>query len=930
MLKDKMILLGILLLLISTFATNSSYKIIQDDTNDFLLPDIVTPFNYKLNIAFSKDNLDSKNDTFGGNVEISFYVKKETTTIKLHAPSNKIKIEIGTIAVKDQKFNETTSVLTLNLSEKLAPLTKYVLKANYAADINTKYMRGAYRSSYKNRTGNDEYLIATQFEPTSAREVFPCFDEPKYKATFDISITHPYGTQTLSNAEMDTTLPSAKDTVVTTFKETKKMSTYLVGFIVTKFTFDTVKESGVTYKVWSRDELKGYRKFALEWSKKILLALEAFTGINYATSNTKLDQIALPDSQPAGMENWGLVTYKEKSLLFNGKESSNFTQQSILETMAHELSHQWFGDLVTCHWWDDAFLNEGFATYFQHYLLGDIINELSPWEMDNQFVVDKLQPVLVDDALKNDALTRKVIQPEDIRSKFDSISYNKGASIIRMIANVMGESAFKAGLRKYLKTKSYSNASPSDLFNSLENEKVNLPQKIGVLMEGWFNNPGYPIITATQQDEDLVLSQKQFSYNNDDKAKHAKWYIPISYTLQSDDAKFSSPAPRVWVDPKKDLVIKGAFSGKSANDWVIINSLVSGYYRVNYNGTLWQRIEKQLRENHKEINRLNRAQIVDDIFNLARSDNGLQYSQVFSYLDYLKNETCYYPWTAALASLNFLITRVANQKPLETALHQKSLELMSGVYNSLSLNSSKSDTQITLLKRKLIFSNACKFGAENCTKQVKSLYDAFKATSQPIDRNLRNVVYCYGLRQSQDDKDWEFMWKLYKETESPSEQIEILEALGCTLNDKQLNNYLDLSLKISEIHKQDLPTVWKAVYSNSQEGAKVALNYLIANHAAIKDYYPNAENLLVGMASHVIDNDGIQKLKDFVAKADVDESYKKAGSLAIKTATENVNWIQKRRTDLESYLQLTSGSTITTTFSCLMLITVTLFNYMTV
>ncbi|CAH1112256.1 unnamed protein product [Psylliodes chrysocephalus] len=740
-----MIYLGIALLLTSAIASPvyNAYNnaVSSDDYMGYRLPGTQIPSNYKLNIVVGKDVIENKKNTFDGMVEITFKVKKvgdeKLDYIKLHTPSEKtseVKLKndkAAEVKIKAHEFNKTSSIMTINLESELDPKMTYVLSMSYTGNVDSKSMYGLYRSSFKNDKNETDYLLTTQFEPVYARWAFPCFDEPKFKATFDISITHPKGYSVLSNTlPVDDPKENGDDQLTTTFKTTPKISTYLIAFIVSHFTCTQGEniDTNVIHQVCSRGESSANRLLAANWGKLILNAFEDYTGVIYnQTGLLKMHQVAIPDFGAGAMENWGLVTYRERLVLYDEKESSDLDKQSIVSVIAHEFTHQWFGDLVTCNWWNDIFLNEGFAAYFQYIILTQVA-EASPWQVEKQMIVDQLQPVLVDDAASSSkALTAIAATPDEVNAKFNTIAYNKGASIIRMMENIIGSDNFKKGVTKYLQNKQFSNAVPSDLLSAMEEQatKANLPEDTSLtkVMQNWLNVPGYPVVTVTQRGNGIILKQNRFLYDKINPSSKSIWMIPISYTVPSDEKKFDT-APKAWLSTSS-IPIKNVF--KNNSDWVIVNNKQGAFYRVQYANSLWKRIADQLMHDHTKIDVLNRAQIIDDLFNFARADNQMKYSQAFQHLNYLGNETEYFPWVSALHSLNFLLTRVGDHTTLGVSLKLKVVELIGGVYSTLSFE--KDDSKLSL-QRDLIFNAACKYGAEDCIKNVTTLFETYKTTGK--------------------------------------------------------------------------------------------------------------------------------------------------------------------------------------------------------
>ncbi|XP_074038935.1 uncharacterized protein [Leptinotarsa decemlineata] len=884
---------------------------VADDYRGFRLPNIQIPSKYEVSLFLNQSVFDGSVTSFNGTARITFQVTKKTDKIQIHSSvtHSSIELENSTIGIITPSLNGTTEILTIPLNSTLEPSVNYFLVIKYTGQIDIRTMKGFYRSSFNNENGSIEYLLTTQFQPTHARKAFPCFDEPQFKARFVISITYPKGYKALSNTPREN-LPVDLGTgyETTTFKETPLTSTYLIAFIVSKFTCTggINIDTDVPYRVCSRNGSLSDRDLAVEYGPLFIEALENITAIKYTDHNIgKMDLAAIPDFDAGAMENWGLVTFRERALLWNENESSNAFKQSILETVAHEFTHMWFGNLVTCEWWDYTFLNEGFARFFEYFAITKV-SKLNHFEMDKQFVIDQQQSAFVSDSTVNStALTSRAATPSEVSRKFSTISYNKGAAIFRMVENFMGTDNFYNGIRSYLNTKANKSAVPEDLWLALQPHYLQL--NVSEIMTNWTIHAGFPLVTVTSSGNDVVLSQKRFLYSGEDDTQ---WYVPISYTVSSDPNKFESVSPKIWLKPGTTETIPNVLE---TNSWIILNNKESAYYRVNYDSSLWSRIERALRTDHTQIDVLNRAQIVDDSLNLARAGI-LKYSEVLKILNYLKNETDYYPWSSALGGLNFLTVRLGEGSVLGKKVESLMLDLMEGVYRSVSFTDLTEYDQIYTLKLVLVLRRACKLAKANCLNTAKVLFKDFK-DGKSVDKNRKSIVYCYGLRYSEDvESDWTFMWDKYQNTSLSTEQVTILSTLGCTNNTNLLKKYLDLSINGSSgIRTQELPTVWSSVYSSNPEGVDVALDYLVENHQKIYQYYPEAASLIANVAARLSRDDQVKKLESFVALETLHPSMKSAATSAIDSVKANIKWTSNIKSDLEQYFNEDNNNSTTST-----------------
>ncbi|RZB40073.1 Peptidase M1 and/or CopC domain containing protein, partial [Asbolus verrucosus] len=551
------------------FTNSSPIENRAEETPEYRLPvDVAFPDNYNLELTLEENVFDI--NKFSGILKLTFKILKETQEIKLHA-NDKLQFSEVKLTGKDGKeianinyaVNSQTEILTIT-TDTILSTGDYILNFIYTGDLRTDGMYGFYKSYYLDSEGQYNYLATTQFQATYARRAFPCFDEPLFKATFDIKIRHQEKFNALGNTKGERRLDADKPGfVVTTFGQTPKMSTYLVAFIVSDFDC-SLDDSSVPHQICSRVEAASTRKLALELGPQILTALEDYTGVPYADEQiTKIDQVAIPDFSAGAMENWGLATYRETALLWDEQKSSNRYKQRIATVITHELAHMWFGDLVTTHWWDDTFLNEGWATYLEYFITAKVLND---WQLEKQFVLDELQPMLQIDSLQSSRpLSFKASTPAEVSSRFTSVSYNKGGSILRMVENFMGTENFKKGITKYLKDNSYNNVVPSDLWTAFQEFTADLPETLEKVMEKWVIKSGYPLLTVRVNGSNVIISQERFFTDGGVPSDSEKWYVPVTWTKSNDPNTFQNR----WLLPSEDLVIQGELT--DATEWIILN-----------------------------------------------------------------------------------------------------------------------------------------------------------------------------------------------------------------------------------------------------------------------------------------------------------------------------------------------------------------------
>ncbi|MCH8940542.1 MAG: M1 family peptidase, partial [Chloroflexi bacterium] len=479
-------------------------------SNAVLLPSNVQPASYAIHLT-----PDLVAFTFTGEESVSIEVLESTDTIVLNA--SELQVSQATLTPASGAAT-TASGITMDADEETLTLTfpsalpagKGTLHIVFTGELNDK-LTGFYRSQYTDSAGKSHTMATTQFEPSSARRSFPCWDEPALKATFQLTLTIPSDMDAVSN--MPLAEESAAGAVKTMkFAESPIMSTYLLAFIVAELSIIEQKaDNGTLIRVLTTRGKEEQGRFALDTSVALLTYFNEYFGIPYPLE--KLDHIAIPDFAAGAMENWGAITYRETALLVDPAISSAATRQRVAEVISHEMAHMWFGDLVTMVWWDDLWLNESFASW-----MGDkAVNHIHPeWKMWTQFVANDTIRALSLDGLKNShPIEATVKTPAEVEELFDAISYSKGASIIRMLEDYLSPETFRAGLQKYLSAHQYSNARTSDLWESMEAASG---KPVKSLMDTWTSQMGYPVLNVESKHNDngltLEVSQSRFLFSH--------------------------------------------------------------------------------------------------------------------------------------------------------------------------------------------------------------------------------------------------------------------------------------------------------------------------------------------------------------------------------------------------------------------------------
>ena len=418
----------------------------MSETNAVILPSNVKPTRYTLTLE-----PDLTDFTFSGEEAVDIEILEATDEITLNSAEIDImqcRLSAGggeALEPSDISFDAEGETATFRFDERIAAGPAR-LEIMFTGELNDR-LRGFYRSHYTDIDGNEQYLAATQFEATDARRAFPCWDEPALKAVFDVTLVVPANLVAVSNMPVAFEREVRPGVKAIHFEESPVMSTYLLAFVVGDLAkVEQPAADGTLIRIWTTRGKEEQGRFALETSVSLLAYFNEYFGIPYPLP--KLDHLAIPDFAAGAMENWGAITYREIALLIDEKNSSAGSRQRVAEIISHEMAHMWFGDLVTMAWWNDLWLNESFASW-----MGDkAVDNLHPeWEMWTQFLTQDTNRALSLDGLKNShPIEQDVNNPAEIGQLFDAISYSKGASIIRMLENLVGEEPFRKGLHQYL------------------------------------------------------------------------------------------------------------------------------------------------------------------------------------------------------------------------------------------------------------------------------------------------------------------------------------------------------------------------------------------------------------------------------------------------------------------------------------------------
>ncbi len=706
--------------------------------------------------------------TFRGKTVITVDVKKPTKEIKLHAKE----LTIFHAVFRGGQAQELHATCKPNPAKEELILTfpEHVKKGKgeLSIDFQGKHndgMYGFYRSKYTEK-GKEKYILTTQFEAANARAAFPCFDEPALKAAFDVTLIVPPSLKALSNMPMrqERLLSTGKKEVA--FYTTPRMPTYLVYLGVGDFQTEGIQHGKVFVSIVTIPDKIKYAPLALDYTCKFLHFFERYFKIAYPLP--KLDMIALPDFASGAMENWGAITFREIALL--GDESTSVAvRQHIAITIAHELAHQWFGNLVTMQWWDDIWLNESFATFMSYKAVHALYPE---WDVPLQYFEDTIADALSADQLESThPINVHVKTPGDVDEIFDQISYDKGGSVLHMLEQYVGEKVFQRGLAEYLTAFAYRNATKHDLWTAIQN--AHKEKGVNAMMGSWVTQPGYPIIHVARTKERFAITQRRFTLR--EKRFTQLWPIPICY--------------RTAEGAVKSLVLKGKKAELTdITPWVKLNDGQHGLYRVQYDDTLLGELGKALKA--KTFSPLDAAGIENDVFACTAAGIYL----LSTYLSFVKQwcDDVSYPLSARIsAHLNWLYAFAYRTKA------RRSVQLLSQTYHGklvqkLGWNRKAGEKNTDTLMRSASLVSIGIAGEAKALQKALLLYRDVEKGNVSIDQNIKSVVYSLTAWQGNTETYTRLVERYARET-VPEESRKLLRALGMFRDQNIVRKALDFS-----------------------------------------------------------------------------------------------------------------------------------------
>lgn len=790
--------------------------------NPFRLPRTVLPSRYEVSLT---PDLDAA--SFTGTVLISAVATEAVPEIVVNA----IELEIASVTV-----NGIAASFTLHEESERLIISSDIAKGPcdiaiaFTGILNDK-LRGFYRSTFTDDSGVVRTIATTQMQATDCRRAFPCFDEPDFKAIFAIDLTIKGEFLAVSNSSETKREVLANGLTRIWFADTMIMSTYLVAFVVGPLEATEIEMVGdIAVRIIHVPGKSHLTEFGMRAGTFALDWFQTYYDVPYPSD--KVDLLALPDFAAGAMENVGCITFREVLLLVDPETSTQVEQELVALVVAHELAHMWFGDLVTMSWWNGIWLNEAFAT-FMEYAACDAF--MPQWKLWTSFGLDRSAAFDVDSLHSTRTIEFPVNSPADADGMFDVLTYQKGGAILRMLEQYIGPNRFRAGVSHYLKTHAYGNTETNDLWDAIEHVVSTdggpiVP--VRRLMDSWIWQAGYPLISVRIVGKDLVISQRQFTFDNSPDA--TLWVVPIHVRIGSTPSKVLLETDEIRI-PLTDTAAT-----------IVVNANGPGFFRVEYSADLLLRITGSTLSS---LDTLERYNLVDDAWNAVIA-GAMSSDAYIAFLQGFTDERDLAVWQTIAASLKSLSRIVPTESEQAFASLVKALVTPALAHFGWKPVAGEEDLIAKL--RGLIVQLLAIHGKDtDAQRQCRDILFNNTVTEPELVAAATNVVAATG-----DVTDYEWFLGRYRDPSTPQEQIRMLYALAEFDSAELIARTCDFALT-SEVKTQNAPFLLNRCIANRKHGEQ-AWNFVRQNWQHANDAFPGNTIIRMASATSTLNSDAME------------------------------------------------------------------------
>ncbi len=817
---------GALGLALCAFGTAHAQAKFSFATTPGQLPKTVVPTRYTLSVVPNPKTL-----TFTGWEAVDINVKAPTKTIVLNELGLAVsKAELGPVlrtgnqlsllassqkrTVPSIKADDAAQTLTLTFPKIVAP-GAYSLTINYTGKVGLQ-SQGLFAVKYLTPAGKPKLMFGTQMEPTDARRMFPCWDEPAFKATYQLTVTVPKTFMAVSNTPITLELPLANGLKQVRFAQTPPMASYLVVLCAGEFEAITGQAAGVKLRVVTTEGKKAQGAYAMSVMEKILPYYNQYFGVKYPLP--KLDLIAVPGGFQGAMENWGGITYNENIILYDPKTSSEGTKQTIFNVVSHETAHQWSGDLVTMAWWDNLWLNEGFASW----MADKASDHFNPeWHVLDRAVAQK------DDILESDSYTtthpiqQAVTDPAQAAAAFDEITYQKGEAVIRMFENYLGPDVFQAGIQKYMQARKYSSSTTADLWDALGSASG---KPMAQIAAGWTEQPGFPVVLAhAVPGGGVLLSQERFTVDTSNPPPET-WQVPIAYTLAAAPRHITlhvgeTPMGTVLLADTATIPMRDIYH-------VLLNTGDKGFYRVQYAPALFA----PLAANVETLAPTDRIGLLGDTWALAKVGR-VPVNSFLDLADHTRTDTDLAVNSQTFGSL-FEIYGLERGQPGRAAFAAYLRGVLAPRFASIGWDAGPNESSDTTLLRSSLIGELGALGDPGVIAEARKRFAAYVKDQSTLPANLIGPTLGIVGRYA-DQAAYSQLLTLAQTTPDYRQKLRFYGALSGALNPSLAGQTLNLTLspQLATVPQAGLRLIQGVAFSGEQPD--LALSFFQAHQAAL-------------------------------------------------------------------------------------------------
>jgi aminopeptidase N len=753
-----------------------------DTLDPYRLPRHTTPGRYELTLE-----PDLAAGTFVGSVSISVTTHEPTDELVLNA----IELEIDSCTFDgqpaDTSSDEPTERLFVRPGDGVA-VGEHTLDIEFRGVLNDK-LRGFYRSTYRDDDGVERVIATTQMQSTDCRRAFPCWDEPDFKAVFAVTLVVEPEMLAVSNGSI-VSEEEANGKRVVRFADTMVMSSYLVAFVVGPLEATEWHDAdGIPVRIVHVPGKGHLTEFGLDVAKFSLAWFQDYYGIPYPSD--KVDLLALPDFAAGAMENLGCITFRESLLLVHPTNGTQSERQLVADVVAHELAHMWFGDLVTMSWWNGIWLNEAFATFMEIAACDAFRPE---WDRWTYFGLERSVAFETDSLGSTRPVEYEVRSPADCEGMFDVLTYQKGGALLRMLEQYLGADRFREGVSHYLRTHAYANTETGDLWDAIEHTSGEPVRRI---MDSWIWQPGFPLVAAKAVGDELVLTQRRFSFDPDD-ASTSRWAIPVAVRQG---------------DRTDTVLLDGDEARLPLGDGpVVVNAGGHGFFRVSYSDDLRARLTP---DTVASMSTLERYNLVDDAWN-AVTAHTLDAAEFLELVERFGGEREYGVWQVIAIGLRALRRWIVDDPDALAAFERRVVALCGPALDALG-EPDPSDSDLTAKLRGLLLGMVAVTGGDTDARaRARRIYDAWSNDADAVDAELAaasaGVVAATG-----DTADYERMLEQYRNGATPQIQLRHLYLLPEFEGEELMARTLELAMS-DEVKTQNAPFVLRSAIGNLHHG----------------------------------------------------------------------------------------------------------------